>query len=286
MNSKGTTMTSIRKLQTEGKVYVEYPPELRTAVQKAMDSWIAFCNLPDEVKTRFPYEIDSRVSGNGYELKTEVGETLDRKEDFHLRLNAAENLVGHAHEIGTPEIESFVRDALELPLLIAPILADFAKRVENEFNVPGFAEDVAYATPDLLLRFLHYFGDVAEGNEIASPHIDKGGFTMHLYESDGGVEQLMPNTREWQALPVSHEETVIFPAFGLQHKMHNHVQALCHRVVATADSAVNGRFSAVCFVDFRNNKQYDKKNFGRLQDWPVGFNYDISWEDMDKLFKP
>jgi len=277
-------MNSVKKLQTDGKVYVEYPPKLRIAVQKAMDSWIAFCALPDNVKIKFPYTADKTVSGNGYELKTAHGEGLDRKEDFHLRLSAAENLLYHSRKIGTPQVDTFVRDALQLPVLIEPVLAEFAKAVEREFNLPNFANDVAHSTPGLLLRFLHYFGGVAEGHEIASPHIDKGGFTMHLHESDTGVQQLRQSDRSWIPLPVSHTETVIFPSFGLQHKMLNQVKALCHRVVATTDSAVNGRFSVVCFVDFRNNKQYNKEKFGRLQDWPAGFNYDISREEMDKLF--
>jgi isopenicillin N synthase-like dioxygenase len=277
-------MIDVQKLRSDGKVYVPYPPELRSAMARAMDAWTVFCELPESIKTQFPYELDERVSGNGYELKTILGATLDRKEDFHLRLNAKDSLMGIAERIGSPEIQDFVVEALKLPDLIAPVLKNFAESIEKEFELVGFVEDVASAKPTLLLRFLHYFGDSTVGEEIASPHIDKGGFTMHLYESDGGVEQLRQSDRIWVPIPVSHEQTVIFPSFGLQHKLKNEVKALCHRVIATKKSASKGRYSAVCFVDFRENKAFNKAKYGRLQDFPIGFNYDITWEEMEKLF--
>jgi isopenicillin N synthase-like dioxygenase len=276
-------MIDAEKLITDGKVYVPYPQELRIAVAEAMETWIQFCALPEETRTQFPYETDGSVSGNGYELKTHSGKTLDQKEDFHLRINAREVLLAHAKKIGSRDIETFIEAALKLPELIAPILVAFAKAVEARFGVVGFAEDVAVSTPNLLVRFLHYFGNDAPGQEIASPHIDKGGFTLHLYESDGGVEQLTKEG-EWIPIPLGHEQTVILPAIGLQHKLHSEVKALCHRVVATHESAVNGRFSAVCFVDFRNNKHFDKQKFGRLQDRIPGFNYNILWDEFDAFF--
>ena len=277
-------MIDTSKLITDGKVYVSYPQQLRIAVADAMDAWIRFCALPENIRTQFPYENDGMVSGNGYELKTTSGKTIDQKEDFHLRVNAREVLMAHARKIGNADIEAFIESALQLPSLIAPVLAEFASDVEQRFNLPGFADDVAASTPNLLVRFLHYFGNGSPGEEIASPHIDKAGFTLHLYESDEGVQQLTENG-EWVSVPLNHEQTVILPAIGLQHKLHGQVKALCHRVVATPESAVHGRYSAVCFVDFRNNRHYDKERYGRLQDHPPGFNYAMPWENFDALFK-
>ena len=277
-------MIDSQKLITDGKVYVPYPQALRVAVAEAMEAWMRFCDLPEDIRIQFPYETDGVVSGNGYELKTASGKTLDQKEDFHLRENAGAVLMDHARRIASPDIERFIESALALPKLIAPVLAEFATDVERRFDVPGFADDVAASTPNLLVRFLHYFGNDAPGQEIASPHIDKGGFTLHLYESDEGVEQLTEDGR-WISVPLSHQQTVILPAIGLQHTLHSQVKALCHRVVATPESAIRGRYSAVCFVDFRNNRHYDKARFGRLQDQVPGFNYTIPWEDFDDLFK-
>ncbi|MDB5245087.1 MAG: hypothetical protein JWN90_192 [Parcubacteria group bacterium] len=277
-------MIAVEELRDKGKVYTNYPAELREAVARAMNAWEAFCALPEEIKTQFPYEVDQWVSGNGYELKKEKGNTLDQKENFHLRLRAQEELLARATSIGNPEITEFVEAGLALPELIAPLLADFAQSIEKEFGMTGFADDVAYATPSLLLRFLHYFGDQAPGDEIASPHVDKGGFTLHLYESDKGVEQLTLDG-EWTPVPVSHEQTVIFPALGLQYRLKNEVKAMCHKVVATPQSAESGRYSAVCFVDFRGNVPWDKEKYGRQQNMPPGFNYTMPWDELKTHFK-
>ncbi|MEO6536729.1 MAG: 2OG-Fe(II) oxygenase family protein [Candidatus Paceibacterota bacterium] len=276
-------MISVEELRDKGKVYTTYPAELREAVARAMEAWQAFCVLPEDIKMQFPYEVDKWVSGNGYELKKESGDTLDQKENFHLRLRARDELLTRASAIGNPEITEFVEAGLVLPELIAPLLADFAQSMEEEFGMTGFAEDVAYATPSLLLRFLHYFGDQEPGKEIASPHVDKGGFTLHLYESDKGVEQLTFDGN-WTPVPVSHEQTVIFPALGLQYRLKSDVKAMCHKVVATEESAQNGRFSAVCFVDFRGNVPWNKEKFGRQQDLPPGFNYTMPWEEFKTRF--
>ncbi|CAN5761872.1 hypothetical protein BH11PAT2_BH11PAT2_02960 [soil metagenome] len=224
------------------------------------------------------------MSGNGYELKKEPGDKLDQKKNFHLRFRVKDELLATAASIGSSEIREFVEAGLALPQLIAPLLANFAHSMEKEFNMTGFAEDVAQTTPSLLLRFLHYFGDQAPGKEIASPHVDKGGFTLHLYESDKGVEQLTFDGA-WVPVPVSHEQTVIFPALGLQYRLKSEVKAMCHKVVATPESAQHGRYSAVCFVDFRNNVPWDKEKYGRQQDMPLGFNYTMPWEEFKTHFK-
>jgi hypothetical protein len=276
-------MIPVEELRDKGKVYTTYPAELREAVARAMEAWQALCALPEDIKMRFPYEVDKWVSGNGYELKKESGDTLDQKENFHLRLRARDELLARAVAIGSPEITEFVEAGLVLPELIAPLLADFAQSMEKEFGMTGFADDVAYATPSLLLRFLHYFGNQEPGKEIASPHVDKGGFTLHLYESDKGVEQLTFDG-QWVPVPVSHEQTVIFPALGLQYRLKSEVKAMYHKVVATEESAQNGRFSAVCFVDFRGNVPWNKEKYGPQRYLPPGFNYTMPWEEFKTSF--
>ncbi|MES2225602.1 MAG: 2OG-Fe(II) oxygenase family protein [Patescibacteria group bacterium] len=277
-------MIPVKQIREDGKVYTSYPAELREAVARAMSAWEAFCALPEDLKTQFPYQVDGGVSGTGYELKKEKGDLLDQKENFHLRLRVRDELLATAKSIGSPEIREFVEASLALPELIAPLLADFAHSMEKEFDMTGFADDVAYATPSLLLRFLHYFGDQEPGDEIASPHVDKGGFTLHLYESDKGVEQLTVDGT-WVPIPVSHDQTVIFPALGLQYRLKNQAKALCHRVVATPESAKRGRFSAVCFVDFRGNVPWDKETYGRQQDMPLAFNYTMPWDEFKTHFR-
>jgi len=279
-------MTDTLKLKSDGKVFVSYPATLRKGVREAMASWQAFCALPEHVKLRFPYEPDTKQSGNGYELKKECGALLDRKEDFHLRLAANDELIHHALAVGSGTVERFVQEALMLPNLIEPLLVEFAQSLEKQYGIPGFAQAIADSKSQWLLRFLHYFGECSPGEEIAVPHIDKGGFTLHLYESDTGVEYLAQDKRTWIPMPLAHDETVIFPALGLQQYLKNEVKALCHRVVATDTCARKGRYSAVCFIDFAGAPHYDKARHGRLQAFPQGFNYDMPWEEFRNLFVP
>lgn len=274
----------VRTLRTEGRVYVPYRHDARAGMGEAMGCWERFCALPVDIKKRFEYTPDQAQSGNGYEIKTEAGATLDRKENFHLRLSARDELLASARRVGAPEAVELVESALALPELIKPMLLDFAANVEEEFGIRGFVEDVDASIAELIIRLLHYFGDVSPLDEIAKPHIDKGGFTLHLWESDSGVEQLSFDKKEWDPIPVSHDEAVIFPASGLQYLLKNEVKALCHRVMATENSARDGRYSAVAFVDFRGNAHYDKARHGRMQDRPAGFNYDMPWEEYQGLF--
>jgi hypothetical protein len=277
-------MVNVDSLRTDGKVYIPYPSALRAAMREAMLSWQRFCNLPEEVKIRFEYSPDQAQSGNGYELKLDSGEKLDRKENFHFRLSALDELRVVAKQVEAQEALDLIESLEVLPELIKVPLLDFAEAVESTFRVPGFKDDVQASIPELIIRLLHYFGEVQLHEVIAQPHIDKGGFTLHLWESDGGVEQLSLDKKEWIPIPVSHDEALIFPASGLQHLLKSEVKALCHRVVSTITSAHAGRYSAVCFVDFRGNAHYDKRRHGRLQNREAGFNYDMSWDAFDDLF--
>lgn len=268
----------------DGYLYVPYPKELRDAVENAMQSWIAFCKLPNEQKLKFGYDPDSKLSGNGYELKLQEGNRLDKKEDFHLRVAMKEDLLKRAKLVDEGITPRFVEDALAINDLMAPLVFEFAQGIENTYNIPGFRKDVEERQPMWLLRFLHYFGDRDPGEEIATGHVDKGGFTLHLYESHEGVERLTYDTKEWKPLPLSHEETVIIPGMRLQNRSKGKLRALCHRVVATEETAKEGRYSAVCFFNFNNGRFYDKDTHGRLQNWTPGVFYDMPFEDFDKLF--
>ncbi len=86
-------------------------------------------------------------------------------------------------------------------------------------------------------------------------------------------------------MPVSGNETVIIPAMQMQLRSGGDLNALCHRVIATPETAVHGRYSAVCFVQFKNTPKYDKDRCGRLQEKVPGFNYEMSHQEFERLFK-
>ncbi len=275
-------MQNFDDLQTLGRLYVSYPEDLRKGVEEAVAAWKAFCELPREQKLNFPYDPDTKTSGNGYELKE--GNTFDLKENMHLRTEARERLMEHARKVDPVIAPAFVEKALALNELMVPTIRSFAESIEKTYDIPDFADDVLAKQPDWLIRFLHYFGTRAPGEEIATPHNDKGGFTLHLYESDSGVERLDFKTREWVSMPLSHDQTVIIAGNGLQNRSRCQLRALSHRVVANEDTAKNGRFSAVCFFNFRNARYFDKTKFGAQQKWPPGSFYDMPFEEFDKMF--
>lgn len=273
---------NIRELETEGRIYVPYNRELREAVEDAMQDWIAFCALPESQKLNFPYAADTNVSGNGYEFKKDIA-TADLKEDFHLRVSAHDWLAQSARMVDESITPAFVEKALKLNALMGPIVQEFAESVEKEYAVEGFAHDVMSKQDSWLIRFLHYFGDRAPGEEIASPHVDKGGFTLHLYESAPGVERLTYD-KKWVEMPLSHDETVIISGMRLQNRSKGKLRATCHRVVATEETARIGRYSAVCFLGFDRGRFYDKATHGRLQRFAPGAFYDMPFEEFDALF--
>lgn len=272
----------IEELKREGCLYVSYPEDLRKGVEEAVEAWKAFCALPREAKLKFPYSEDTNVSGNGYELKE--GAAVDLKENFHLRVSMRDDLMEKARVVDSVAAPRFVEKALALNALMGPLLREFSAAVEKEVGIPGFESDVMDNQPQWLIRFLHYFGDREPGEEIAAPHNDKGGFTLHLYESDAGVERLSFDTKQWTPMPLSHDQTVIFAGNGLQHRSKNALRALCHRVVALEETAKTGRYSAVCFFTFRNSKHFNKAKFGPQQAYAPGAFYDMPFVEFDKFF--
>lgn len=272
----------IRELETRGFVRAPYPADLRAAVAEAVSAWQAFCALPEDIKKRIRYSGDLNVSGVGYELKLERGEFNDLKEDFHIRQTERDFLAGEAAKVGLVA-ERFLASVEALSSYIDPLVSSFAERVEDAVGLDGFAADTREKMPRALFRFLHYFGDRAPGELLAVPHVDKGGFTLHLHESHPGLEHLTYDG-VWEPMDFSTGETAIIPAMRMQYRSENRLKATCHRVVANEETARIGRFSAVCFMDFSHTPFYDKAKHGRLQNMPAGFNYRMPFAEFAKLF--
>jgi isopenicillin N synthase-like dioxygenase len=274
--------TSIIDLKSKGFTPVSYPPDLRSAVKKAIGSWKRFCDLPVTVKKGLPYS--NNADGVGYELKDGTGNKGDRKENFDAALAGKEWLTKHVASIADPAALSFVKDATDLVAALKPTVVGFAQHVEKEFGIEGFAKEVEEGEDCFFVRFIHYFGDRKVGEETASAHTDQSGFTLHLFESDPGLQCFTYDGR-WIDMPVSEGETVIIPSMQLQLRSGGDLKALCHRVIATRETAEKGRYSAVCFVQLKKTSKYDKDKHGRLQEKEPGFNYSLSQERFADLFK-
>ncbi len=274
--------SSIAQLKSQGIFSMQYPPMLRLAVEDTVEAWKAFCELPAEIKKSLPYS--NGGAGVGYELKNGVGQNADKKENFDVTTSGVTWLRVNIAEINTPVALSFVSRATGLVSAIKPLILDFAWQAEREFGLEGFTDEVDQSETAFFTRFIHYFGDRAVGDETASAHVDQSGFTLHLYESAEGL-QCLPYESDWQNMPVSEGETVIIPAMQMQLRSHGKLRALCHRVVATPETALHGRYSAVCFVQLKHTPKYDKEKCGRLQEKEPGFNYRVAHEEFARMFK-
>ncbi len=274
--------TPIQELQTKGFVVVEYPKDLRNAVEKAIESWKMFCDLPVETKRGLPYS--NNADGVGYELKDGVGNKADRKENFDITVSGAEWLRENSPAIENKIAEEFTTHTTALVEVMKPTILEFAKQVEIEFGILGFAKEVDESEVGFFTRFIHYFGDRKVGDETATAHTDQSGFTLHLFESAEGL-QCLTFDGKWIDMPVSKGQTVIIPSMQLQLRSDGKLKALCHRVVATNETASLGRYSAVCFIQLKNTPKYDKEKGGRLQEKEPGFNYKMRLGEFSKLFK-
>ncbi len=274
--------TNISDLQTKGFVALSYPADLRDAVNKTVESWKKFCSLPLDVKKSLPYSNNS--DGVGYEYKDGIGPKADKKENFDITTAGEKWLETNIKQIQNRVALAFVQDAVELVNIMKPTILDFAQQAEEEFTLQGFKEEVAASEAAFFVRFIHYFGEREAGEETASAHADQSGFTLHLFESAAGLQCLTPN-REWIDMPVSEGETVIIPDMQMQLRSEGRLTATCHRVIATLETAKTGRYSAVCFVQFKNTPKYDKDKSGRLQEKTPGFNYGMPHHEFKKMFK-
>jgi isopenicillin N synthase-like dioxygenase len=271
----------IADLSTKGFVSLSYPREVRDATTTAIRSWKKFCSLPETLKKVYTYS--NTGAGFGYELKTGEGPKGDRKENFDVTLAARRWLVDYA-DLHKNDAIQFIEDASALIHLVQPVVSGFAEQVEEAYGVEGLAKEVGKGESAYFIRFIHYPPGTPVGEEPATAHVDQSGFTLHLFESDPGL-QCLTFDRQWIDMPVSSGETVIIPAMQLQLRSKGKLTALCHRVIATTETTKTGRYSAVCFMQLKQTPKYDKEANGRLQEKPPGFNYGMLHQQFQKFFK-
>lgn len=270
---------NIADLKSKGFVLIEYPHDLRRAVETTARLWKKFCALPMQTKLQIPYSNDS--AGVGYQYQTGAGEKGDWKENFDVTKAGKDWLLDHAVKTKNLVVIDFVERAIGIVDTIKPLALDFARSVEEEYSLKGFAKEVEESVDAFFVRFIRYPGGREDGVETASAHTDQSGATFHLFESAPGFECLGKD-KKWIRVPISKGETVAIGCMQLQYVSEGEIDAACHRVVA-----IDGgdRLSAVCFIQFKNWPKYDKKTHGRLQEKPPGFNYGMAHEQFKKLFK-
>lgn len=278
---------NIKNLTETGAVTITYPDDLRKAVMRAVTSWQAFCSLPLSVKKNLPYS--NNADGFGYEHKDGSGFAGDNKENFDVALRGKAWLEENAGKIEGYIPMQFIGDALDLVEVMKPTVFEFARRVEEELGVSGFLDEVKASTDSFFVRFIHYPGNRVVGEETCVAHTDQSCFTFHMYESLPGLQCYSLGERKWVDMPVSSGQTVIFSAMQFQLRSKGKIRALSHRVIANQESADNGRYSTVCFIQLKNTAKYNKAVYGRLQEMlakhGADYTYDMPQEEFGKMFK-
>jgi len=268
----------VTTLRTAGFVSFEYPQGLRTAVQTALESWQLFCTLPLEQKRLLSG--GDRVHDFGFMCRNDKGPVADRKELFHaLRANFPQ-LLPKAAKVCDPRATAFIRAVDTLLEATAPTVRAFAASVEEAYGLVGFTKLVMESQPHWTFRYLHY----PKGSAVlAHPHADRGGFTFHLAETEGGGEYYSFD-KQWLPWPVSAERTIIFPSMELQHYSNGAMKALWHRVLPVEHST-NARYAMVVFIDFQGLYRFDDSTH-RVQNFAPGFNYHLPFKEFAGLFVP
>ncbi len=268
----------VRSLQSDGFVSIEYPRALRAAVRKAMHSWQKFCTLPTEQKRLLSG--GDRVKDFGYMRREDTGPTADEKELFHSVRAYFPLLLPRAAQIGDRRATEFIAAIDTLTAQMSQLVKTFAHEVERAYGLTGFEQEVLSSIDLWTFRYLRY---PKHKPVLANAHADRGGFTFHLGETEGGGEYYDFN-RVWRPWPVGDTRTIIFPSMGLQYRSKNKLKALWHRVVPV-ESPESERFSMVAFIDFQQSHRFDDSHY-RMQDFKPGFNYHWPFDLFSKLFVP
>jgi isopenicillin N synthase-like dioxygenase len=267
---------------SHGMAFVNYSAMLHTQLSLTVRYWQEFCALPLEVKQTFLYTNDS--AGFGYEFKTGAGRKRDKKENFDVTNVAYEQALKILRRHSNPTVPLFVLNTFALVRMLREQIYEFAEQLDVDLGMGGIADEVdndeAY-----FVRFIHYFEGSAPGDELANAHVDQSGMTFHLYESDPGFQCLSYSRKKWRSMDFKDGYSLVIPNMQMQLWSEGAVKAMCHRVVASQRTAKHGRFSAVCFVQFPGIPKYDKSKHGRLQEKNPGFNYNMPFNEFQKLFK-
>lgn len=263
--------TTVQTLIGKGFINVTYSNNLKQATSRLLRAWEEFLKLPFELKNTLQY------SNNwGYERKQDPGKTNDLKEDFHISRIYAENLTSASNpvfkELALASLGTFnsIEDALK------PILQDL------EEIVPGITEEILQNHNDLILRLLWY--PPQETETLAVAHVDKGSSTMHLVETNGGLQYLDLQSKKWKDVELEVGYGVFFPGFQGQFVSENVLTGLWHRVVNTEQAKTEGRISIVLFQDLKSKNKYNKEFWGRTQDLPEGYNYRMPFDVVKQHF--
>lgn len=262
-----------KQLQQKGYSIVHYPKELRDAVETLFLKWKDFTSLDQDVK-----DLTSNNEDEGYEIQLKEGVTNDIKEDFHATLNGIARLMSQDNL--KPAVLDFLEANTKVLNLIERSILSFAQAIQNEGTCVDFFERVKKSKNRWIVRCIHYFPGRSVGSHLASSHPDKSGLTFHLFEDTPGFQYFWEGEHE----DVSFASGTTLVIAGMQTQLVTGLNALSHRVVATPESSLSGRFSIVLFVPLADTPWWNKEEKGRLQDFSPGYFYNMPQEELSEYF--
>lgn len=249
---------------------VEYPADIRESVNVAAALWEQFCQLPEDIRQAFAAQ--DKQWTVGYEAKDGSGNKGDRKENFDFSISGLDHLREVALATGNETALAFIDAIAELSEKMVPMIESFGEHVERDYAVTGFGDVARRSAPSAFFRFLHYPASGIVNEEIAAAHVDHSGFTFHLSESTDGCYRLTAGG-EWLPIPVEEGQAVAFASMQTQLVSNGELKAMWHEVRSNEESAKVGRYAIVCFVALGGVPSYNRKEYGRLQEWEAGSTY-------------
>lgn len=225
-------------------------------IQSAVDDFMGFLTLPQEVKERFFFRLISEDRGTevGYRKRRKELGDLDEKEYFHYNEYAAETFGPLAESV--PELKTFLAGAdmiyQEAKTQISAIISAF------DLEFPGLYQKFFPTDrfPRLFLRFLSY-NKVEPGEFLAKGHYDRGACTLAIAESAPGLRMGLDDR---QLTPVVHKEhnALFMPGLKFSRLTSEEFPSVWHDVVQKGSDSFNpdvARWAVVFFAD-----QFDMEN--------------------------
>lgn len=214
---------------------------------------------------------------------------MDYKENFHMTLGTITTLLGLESSlkikgaIKGPEASKFLSAGFSLLNELVPAVQVVVTDLEQHLGIKGFKEEVMRGQQRWVLRCLHY-PKCEKGTILATPHVDKSGLTLYLGSTTAGVQYYDRSLRRWIDISLERSSVTLTANMQMQYLRHD-IKGLWHQVVANYTAGRKGRDSVVLFIPFVHVPPVDKARIGRMQNQPVGFNYNMEEEEFRRLFK-
>ncbi|HCI48336.1 MAG: hypothetical protein A2977_00195 [Alphaproteobacteria bacterium RIFCSPLOWO2_01_FULL_45_8] len=180
-----TEETLLKDLTQHSHVQVPFPIPC-TQIKEAVQSFLRFVELPDEIKNHIDTKIATRHRRGDIGLKQrspEDGPYRDSKEFFHFHPLVFQQYAAfiNAH----PEVQDFLMKAQPLWEATYKVVHQIISSLEEQF--PGITAKVFDTDePHVMIRFLRYHW-ASSGKYLAKPHFDSGSFTLAIAESCPGL---------------------------------------------------------------------------------------------------